>query len=144
VNIVNNILQFVIDNPEFVFFGGITLLQIAPIKVDPWVKVLQWLGTMLNGDVQIQLDGLKADMENIKADFDDKITSDMRWNILDFSNSCKNGRFHTKEEWHHVISQLGEYEKMIETKKIANGVMREEARYLKELYQERCQKNDFL
>lgn len=144
MNIVTTIWEFFKDNPSFILFGGITLIQITPIKIDPWTKLMKWLGEVLSGNMQKQLNDLTADTESIKRDLDNKITNDMRWNILDFSNSCKNDRCHTKEEWYHVISQIAEYENLIENKKIVNGVMEEESKYLKELYQERCQKNDFL
>ena len=76
-------------------------------------------------------------MEQEKAD-------NKRWNILDFANSCRNGRRHTKDEWHHVIDQLKDYETFVEERGLDNGVMEEEAKYLRRLYAERCEKNDFL
>lgn len=144
MNILASIWEFIKSNPGFILLGGITLVQVTPIKIDPWTKLIKWLGQLLSGHLQKQLDDLTSDMMCIKRDLDNKVTNDMRWNILDFSNSCKNGRQHTREEWHHVISQLAEYEELIESKKFVNGVMVEESKYLKELYQERNQKNDFL
>ena len=42
------------------------------------------------------------------------------------------------------MSQLKEYEEYTEDKGISNGVIDEDAHYLRELYHERNLKNDFL
>lgn len=98
---------------------------------------MTWIRKMLVGD-------LENTMLELKRDFEEEKVSTMRWNILDFANSCRNDRKHTKEEWQHVISQLKEYEVFIEEREIDNGVIEEEAKYLRMLYAERNLKNDFL
>jgi len=144
MDILYSIWNFAKDNPEIMIVGSITLIQIAPINIDPWTVILRWLGKGLNGNLQHQLDNLSSDVVEMKKDFDSKIIDDMRWHILEFSNNCKNGGRHTKEQWYHAISQLAEYESYARKAGLINGVMIEESKYLKELYSEICQKNDFL
>ena len=129
--------QFIIDHLDVVILGLFTLIEITPVKINPWTKILRFLGNSINGDIRKDVTELKRDFEETKA-------KDMRWHILDFSNSCRHGRMHSREEWVHVIEQLKEYEVYTETKEIENGVIEEEAKYLRRLYQERCEKNDFL
>lgn len=130
-------IDFVSHNPWFTLFGAVTLIQIAPIKIDPWKWVLRFIKKAIIGDLEQEIKELKKDVEQEKID-------NKRWNILDFANSCRNNRRHTKEEWCHCLSQLKEYETFCEEKHIDNGVIEEDAKYLRELYHERCMKNDFL
>ena len=113
------------------------MIEITPIKINPWQKLFAWIGRLINGEMQKDLIELKRDFEETKA-------QDKRWHILSFARSCRQGEKHTKEEWNHAISELKDYEKYTKEKNISNGVIEENAKYLRELYQERLKKNDFL
>lgn len=126
-----------LTSPEVVVVGTITLIEVAPIKVNPWQKLFKWVGNMINGDLYKEFSEMKRDFEQTKA-------NDMRWNILNFANSCRRGTAHGKDEWRHVIGQIAEYETYTEEKGIVNGVIDEDSHYLRELYAHRNQKNDFL
>ena len=137
MQIMKDIWGYLVDNPWIALFGTTVIIQISPIRINPWSTFMTWIRKMLVGD-------LENTMLELKRDFEEEKVSTMRWNILDFANSCRNDRKHTKEEWQHVISQLKEYEVFIEESEIDNGVIEEEAKYLRMLYAERNLKNDFL
>lgn len=137
MQIMKDIWGYLANNPWIALFGTTVIIQISPIRINPWSTLMTWIRKMLVGD-------LENTMLELKRDFEEEKVSTMRWNILDFANSCRNDRKHTKEEWQHVISQLKEYEVFIEERKIDNGVIEEEAKYLRMLYAERNLKNDFL
>ena len=130
-------LKDLATNPFVVLFGSATLIEWTPIKLNPWKWLFSWIGNAINGDIRKDLSELKRDFEETKA-------QDKRWRILDFSDSCRRGEKHTKEEWEHVISELKEYERYVLEKEIDNGVLDENAKYIRELYHERNVKNDFL
>ena len=130
-------LENLATNPSVVLFGVVTLVEVTPIKLNPWKWLFSWIGNAINGDIRRDLSELKRDFEETKA-------QDKRWRILDFSDSCRRDEKHTKEEWEHVISELKEYERYVSEKQIDNGVLDENAKYLRELYHERNVKNDFL
>lgn len=125
------------DHLDIILIGSVTIIQFSPIKLDPWTRLFEAIGNCINGDIKENLSELKRDFEETKA-------NDMRWHILEFSNSCRSGVKHSKEEWMHVIEQLKQYETYVKEKEIDNGVIEEESKYLRSLYQERCNKNDFL
>lgn len=83
-------------------------------------------------------------ISEFKRDFEETKAQNKRWSILTFARSCRNGELHSREEWKHAISELAEYEAYTEKKKIENGVIEEDAKYLRELYHERNVKNDFV
>ena len=126
-----------ITSPEVIILGVVTLVEVSPIKINPWQKLFRWIGNMVNGDFYKEFSEMKRDFEQTKA-------NDMRWNILNFANSCRRGTEHGKDEWRHVIAQIREYEEYTEAKGIVNGVIDEDSHYLRELYMHRNQKNDFL
>ena len=132
---LNGILEFV-SSPAVVVVGAMTIFEIVPIKISPWTALLRWIGDVVNGDLRRELSELKRDFEETKA-------QDKRWRILDFARSCREGRQHSREEWKHVISELAEYEDYTERKHIKNGVIEEDAKYLRELYHDRLKNNDF-
>lgn len=134
--IVEYLKEFV-TSPSVIIVGAITLIEVTPIKVNPWRWLFSWIGNLINGDIRRDLKELKRDFEETKA-------QDKRWHILNFANACRNGKLHSREEWNHVISELAEYEEYTERKNITNGVIEENAKYLRELYHERNKKNDFL
>ena len=131
------ILKEIITHPEIIVISLLTLVEFAPIKINPWGKLFKWIGKMINGDVM-------EDVKNLKRDFEETKAQDKRWHILSFANSCRNGKLHSREEWEHAISELREYEEYTDKKKIQNGVIEEDVKYLRELYRERNIKNDFL
>ena len=125
------------DNPWITILGSVTLIQIAPIRINPWSMLLNRIRKGILGD-------LESDVKALKKDFENEKISAKRWNILEFSNSCRNGRLHSREEWQHVVSQLKEYEVFVKEHQIENGVIEEETKYLRKLYAERNEKSDFL
>lgn len=126
-------IKELLSNPGVVLFGAVTLVEIVPIKIHPW----KWIINLLLGDIRKEIAELRKEVQETKVDA-------WRWGVLDFANSCRNGRKHSHDEWGHTMSQLAKYEAYIEKNNIPNGVFEEDARYLRELYQQLCKDNNFL
>lgn len=137
-------LKDIITMPSVVIFGAITLIEVAPIKINPWHSLLKWIGKVINSELQTQMTEMKNDLSNLKRDCELKNADDMRWEILNFANTCRQGVKHSKDEWRHVMDQLAKYEGYTESKGISNGVIEEDSRYLRELYRNRNSENDFI
>lgn len=135
--ILNFAINFIADNKEITLILATTLLEFSPIKINPWKSLGRWLGNALIGD-------LKEEFHALKKDFEESRTNNMRWNILNFARSCRQGEDHTEEEWNYAIAQLKMYETFCEERNIKNGVMEETANYLRGLYRNRLHKNDFV
>ena len=128
---------------ELIGTGGIsavvllTLVQIAPIKVNPWTWLARTIGKAINGDV---LESLKA----VEARVDENEIDRLRWEILDFANSCRNHRKHTLEEYEHILDMHAKYESILKRNGKGNGRVTRAYEYIKGLYDERNDQNDFL
>ena len=121
-----------------------TIIQIAPIKLNPWDKILTWLGNHMNADIVKRVDVIEAKLdEHIKESSDERLRK-VRADILCFGNSCMNGQLHTKEEFEFVISECDQYEKYIEKTQSKNGVATTAISEIRRLYEKGIQDNSFL
>ena len=128
----------------FLFAVLMTIIQIAPIKINPWDKILTWLGYHMNADIVKRVDVIEGKLdEHIKDSSEERIRK-VRADILDFANACMNGRKHTKEEFEFVISECDAYEKHIEKMQIKNGVATAAIREIRRLYEKGISENSFL
>ena len=128
----------------------ITLVQIAPIKWNPWDAFFKWIGNKMNADIKKELSGVKKDIDGVKKDLDQHIKDskvkdlrDTRIHILEFCSSLLNGQKHTKEQFDFMITQCDEYEKYIEENDIKNGVATSAIKEIHRRYDEAMQNNCF-
>lgn len=130
-------LQWITNHPltGLIIFTG--LIQIVPIKINPWSTLFKWISTKITGSACEKMDDL---IQVIDENEKDRI----RWEVLDFANSCRNGRRHTRDEFQHIVALHDKYEKLLEKTHDSNGVFNVEYRYIQDLYAERLEKNDFL
>ena len=131
---VEAIWKFMLDNWGFCAFVIAMFVQITPtIKFSP----LTWLGGLMTG-------GLKKDIEGLQKAIDENEKDRIRWEVLDFANTCRNGLKHTKDEFQHVIALHDKYTALLKKTNDSNGVFDEEYAYIVRLYHERQERNDFL
>jgi len=77
---------------------------------------------------------LSKKIQDVSDRNDENEKDRIRWEILDFANSCRNNRKHSKEEFNHIIELRVKYEKLLEKSGDENGVFEEDYRYIQGLY----------
>ena len=92
--------------------GGIALsalVDISPIKLDPWKWIFRKLGNALNGEVLAELKKTQKKLEaHIQAD--DEHNADMhRSRILRFNNELLRDIPHTKEDFINILADIDDY-----------------------------------
>lgn len=104
------------DLNELLLPGGLglvallTLIQIAPIKIDPWTAIGKALGRALNGDVLEEVKATKARLEaHIRMD-DQRAADHHRARILVFNTELLRHQRHTREEFIEILSEIDQYE----------------------------------
>lgn len=158
---MQQIIDWISNHLWTVIIAVPTLIQITPIKIDPWSALLKWIGKVITGDACKKMDDMKKEIDKI----DDLVTSvetlsqdvnkinqevmtnekdRIRWEILDFANSCRNHRKHTRDEFQHIIALNDKYKDLLEKTNDKNGVFEIEYNYIQKLYAKRLEKNDFL
>ncbi len=86
-------------------FVLMTLVQIAPVKINPWSKLAKAIGNALNGgDVMAKLE------EHIRID--DERDADMhRARILQFNTELLRDFKHTEEDFNEILYNIDCYER---------------------------------
>ena len=122
-----------------------TLVQIAPIKVNPWSALAKALGRAVNADICHRLDGIEAKLDGHIA-MDDRRTADSRRaQILHFNNELLRPINHTKEEFIEILAKIDEYERYCEEHpEYPNNRAVLAIENIREVYKERLKKRDFL
>ena len=106
-----------------------SLIQISPVKVNPWDRLFGWLGGKLNGETREQLKSLQKQVNDIWI-------NSHRQSILTFARECRADMHHDTEEWSHILSVADEYEVYCQKNVVSNGVVKADTEYIRSLYQE--------
>lgn len=117
----------------------LTLVQFAPIKVNPWSQLARWIGRALNGgDVMAKLE------EHIRID-DERDADIHRYRILRFNREVLQKVKHTEEEFNEVMYSINCYERFCkEHPKYENNRAVLAIENVKRVYRKCMENHDFL
>lgn len=122
-----------------------TVIQIAPIKINPWSWIGKCIGRAINGEVLAKVDALSEDVKKNKADDDEQWASLSRTHILRFGDEILHGVGHSKEHFDQVMRDISKYEAYCETHpNYLNGVAHATIQQIKKTYQKCLDENNFL
>lgn len=122
-----------------------TLVQIAPIKLNPWSWIGRCIGRAINSEVLERVDALSQDVKHNKEDDDEQWASLSRTHILRFGDELLHGVAHSKEHFDQVLRDISKYEQYCETHPdYLNGVACATIKLIKKTYQQCLEDNNFL
>ena len=121
---------------EIVIVLGV-FVEITPIKINPITSLLKYIGKSLNSDLKDEVDKLASKVDENEIDR-------IRWEILDFANSCRSGKKHTYDEFVHVIDLNKKYHKILKERGLTNGQIDLEYSYIEEIFKHCQTENKFL
>lgn len=122
-------------------FSLLCLVQISPIKINPWDTILGWIGTKINAGVKKDLDEVSRQTSIQKEEFREFWVDYQREAILRFSRECSQETPHSREEWNHILDIIKRYETFCKKHDIANGVIEENSSYLRDLHKKLLQEH---
>lgn len=95
----------------------LTLIQISPLKIDPWTALAKALGRAINGEVLKELETVKSEQQEIKTELHNyEMISDKReadgWRaeILRFNMELVKHVKHTRESYIEILDIVDKYE----------------------------------
>ena len=122
-----------------------TLVQIAPIKVNPWSKIAKAIGKALNGDVMTKLNEVQERLDG-HIRIDDERNADMhRVQILRFNRELLQDNIpHTQEDFIEALSEIDFYERYCkEHPEYENNRAVLAIQNIERVYSERLEKHNF-
>lgn len=128
-----------------------TLVQIAPIKINPWSWIAQAIGRALNKDVLDQLKSLEDEQQALKKEvasqkeLSDKREADgWRADILRFNMELVKHTKHTREDYIEILDIIDKYEAYCESHKdYENNRAVHAIANIGRCYDDRLKNNDF-
>jgi hypothetical protein len=136
---------------EILYGGGggllvlLTLIQIAPVKLNPWSAMLGWLGRQVNKDLLSQVKAMKTEIDTIRDENREIHAKDCRVRILRFSDEIYLGQPHSQEHFKQILGDITHYEKYCDAHpEFENQIAVAAIAQIKESYNDRLRKHDFL
>ena len=146
-------------NIQEIILGGsgvvivlLSIVEISPIKINPWSRLAKWLGRAINADVIKELETVKKTQAETKEQLEahiktnDKREADnCRGRILRFNNELLREIPHTKEEFVEALKDITEYKRYCkehpdyENERAVHAIAN-----IGRVYDERLEKHDFL
>lgn len=121
------------------------------IKWNPWKSFFGWIGELLTKELRAEISGLKKDVADVKAvqerqekEADENEMDRIRSEVLDFANSCRLKRRHTKEEFDHIFALNDKYQTLLEKTGQQNGRFEDAFEYIRALNRRCMEQNDYL
>lgn len=114
-----------------ILFIVLTLVQIAPIKFNPWTALARAIGRALNKEVMDKIE--EGDAKNA------------RYRIIRFNDEIRHNVRHTEEHFNQIIDDIDTYEKYCRTHpKFPNGKGVHSVTNVKKIYEKCSDENSFL
>lgn len=123
----------------------LTLVQIMPLKINPWSAIAKAVGRAVNADVLREIDDVKTGLSNHIRTDDERNADEHRARILRFNNELLRDIPHTREEFIEVLNDIDHYERYCkahpdyENNRAVHAIAN-----IGRVYDERLQKHDFL
>ena len=136
---------------EIGLYGGgiilvlMTIVQVTPIKLNPWSWLGRCIGRAINGEVLEEVKALKEDVKHNKADDDEQWASLSRSHILRFGDELLHGTPHSKEHFDQILLDISKYEKYCDAHpEYLNNIAHATIKQIKKTYQQCLDDNTFL
>lgn len=88
----------------------LSLIQISPIKWNPWSSILKKIGKMMNEDLSTKVTKLENGLTALQKSCDEKAMNDCRTRILRFNDEILHKQRHSKEHFDQIITDISNYE----------------------------------
>lgn len=122
---------------EFVETGGsvlliaLTLVQVAPIRINPWSAIARAIGKALNADLNEKMEANEA--------------KTARYRILRFDDEIRHKMRHSKEHFDQIIEDVDTYERYCQDHpRFPNGKAVSATDNVKRTYEKCKDENSFL
>lgn len=129
----------------------LSLIEVSPIKINPWSRLAKIIGHALNADVMARLDTMQQCQTETRERLDEHIAKDdaqtaslWRTQILRFNDELIDDKHHTREHFIEILAIIDAYEDYCRSHPdYKNNRCICAVANIKRVYNERLQKHDF-
>lgn len=122
-----------------------TLVQITPIKFNPWSWLGRCIGRAINGEVIDKVDNLSKELTDHKEKSEERHATLCRAHILRFGDEVLHGVPHSKEGYDNILLDIDSYEEYCEKHPgYKNNVAIATITHIKKMYHKHLEEDSFL
>lgn len=121
MNLYNFCTEHAIDSGAIIILL-MTLIQIAPIQINPWSSIFALFGKVLNKDLNDCINDLRRDTQDVNErvqklshEFHENLAIETRNRILRFGDELCHGQNHSHEHFKQILADIDNYEKYCKT-----------------------------
>lgn len=152
---LQEIKELILGNGGFwfcVLFIVLSLVEIAPIKINPWTWLAERISKAFNGEVMKEIGNLSKEIKDVKQDVADireeakeREATNRRTRILEFGDEILHEVDYSKEHWDNVLMDISAYENYCdEHPRYMNNVAKATIRHIKHMYDKHLEEDSFL
>lgn len=135
------------------------LVEVTPIKFNPWSWLAAKLGKAFNGEVMKEIGSIKKEMgsvnqevkcikkdvEDIREEAKEREATNRRARILDFGDEILHDIDYSKEHWDSVLMDISAYEHYCDDHPhYMNNVAKATIKHIKHMYDKHLEDDSFL
>lgn len=126
-------------------FATLTVLQVAPIKINPWTWIARAIGRAINAEVIDKVGKLESEVQSIKKNTEEHEAKSARVRILRFGDEILHDVKHSQEHFNQVLLDITEYEEYCSKHpEFRNNVTGITTKRIVETYERCLRENNFL
>lgn len=141
-----------LDTIKQIAYGGggallviMTLIQIAPIKINPWSWIARCIGRAINRELMEKVDKIDNELADHKAKSAEREATQCRARILRFGDEILHNVPHSKEHYEQILIDIDSYEKYCDNhQEYKNNVAVATIKHIKRMYQKHLEEDSFL
>lgn len=112
-----------------------TIIQIFPIKLDPWSWLFRKIGKIMNEEINTKVNSLEKGLKKLQISCDERAMNDCRTRILRFNDEILHKQRHTKEHFDQILVDISNYEMYCsEHKDYKNNIANLAIKHVKDTY----------
>lgn len=121
------------------------VVQITPIKVNPWSWLARKIGKAINSDMIDEFKAVREDLDAMKADMEETNAKNLRTKIIRFASEIRVHQLHTKDYFDEIMEDITAYEQYCDTHKdFKNNITITSSELIVETYKKCLEENSFL
>lgn len=145
MDIVTILKSLTTGDALLIVVGILSLVQITPIKINPWSALARWVGNAINGELSAKVDALADKIDKLESKEDERDAVNKRVRILRFEDELQREQRHTKDSFDQVMSDITDYNQYCEDHpKFKNDQTVQTVAHIRKVYADRLEHHDFL